>query len=104
MPDIGLILLAAGGSTRMGRAKQLLVYRGKTLLRRAADAAVGSGCTPIVVVVGADAAEATRELAGLDLTVEVNPAWERGMGTSLRAGLARLLRERPDATAVVVTL
>jgi molybdenum cofactor cytidylyltransferase len=105
MSDIGLILLAAGGSTRMGKPKQLLAYQGSTLLRRAADAAIASGCTPVVVVVGAAADRAARELDGMTAAlIEVNSDWERGMGTSIRAGLRRVLRERPDIAAIVIML
>lgn len=105
MSDIGLILLAAGGSSRMGRPKQLLAYEGSTLLRRATDAAIASGYAPIVVVVGAAADLAARELDGITTALlEMNPDWEGGMGTSIRAGLRRLLRERPDIAAVLIML
>ena len=105
MPDVGLILLAAGGSARMGRPKQLLPYEGTTLLRRAAQAAVASECAPIVVVTGAVAERCADELRGLSsVLVEPNPDWEKGMGTSIRAGLLRLLRERPSVAAVVIML
>ncbi len=39
-----LVLLAAGDSARMGTPKQLLVFRGRSLLRRAAEEALASGC------------------------------------------------------------
>jgi molybdenum cofactor cytidylyltransferase len=105
MSDIGLILLAAGGSTRMGKPKQLLAYQGSTLLRRATDTAIASGCAPVVVVVGAAADGAARELDGVTTALlEMNPDWERGMGTSIRAGLRRVLRERPDIAAVLIML
>ena len=50
---IGSILLAAGGSSRLGQPKQLLQFKGKTLIRRAAETLVDSDCNPIVVVLGA---------------------------------------------------
>ena len=104
MSSVGLILLAAGGSGRMGRPKQLLVYQGKTLLRRAADTAAASPCRPIVVVTGAQHSELLPQLEDLDLIVELNDQWKRGMGTSLRAGMRALLARQPDASAAVVML
>lgn len=103
MPDVGLILLAAGGSTRMGRPKQLLPYEGRTLLRRAAETAVESGCDPIVVVLGYDAAAMRSELDGLRVGIEVNADWEKGMGGSIRRGLVAVRRVK-SVDAVVVML
>ena len=97
------ILLAAGGSTRLGSPKQLLVYEGRTLLRRAAEAMLEAGCRPVVVVLGASAGKLTPELAGLDVNTVVNVDWERGMGASLRVGMTAL-SPGPEIDAVLVTL
>lgn len=104
MPSVGLILLAAGGSSRMGRPKQLLPWRGRTLLRRAADAALESPCRPVVVVLGACADEARAELAGLGVTTSMNADWVKGMGSSIRCGLRSLLIERPEIAAAIIML
>jgi molybdenum cofactor cytidylyltransferase len=90
-PGIALILLAAGGSTRMGQPKQLLQYKGQSLLRRATEQAVSAGCDPIVVVLGAEADRMKAELTDLPVKTIENPNWPRGMGTSIRAGLAVIL-------------
>src|SRR6266436_6097658 len=47
--SIGVIILAAGASTRMGTPKQLLLYGERTFLRRAAETALASACHPVVV-------------------------------------------------------
>ena len=101
---IGLILLAAGGSRRLGRPKQLLPFRGRTLLRHAAETALASICRPVVAVLGAAAEELEGELAGLPLAVAVHPEWAAGLAGSLRAGLAALegAAETPVAAAVVM--
>jgi molybdenum cofactor cytidylyltransferase len=83
---VGVVLLAAGGSTRLGRPKQLLTHRGKTLVRRAAESAVGAECGPVVVVLGAQAEAMMAELAGLPVHPVHNADWERGLGSSLRVG------------------
>ncbi len=99
--SVACIVLAAGGSTRLGSHKQLLVYEGKTLLRRAAETALATVCRPVVVVLGAGAEVLRAELVGLDVQIVVNPAWERGMGSSVRLGMEAL---QNDADAVLLTL
>ncbi len=101
---VGLILLAAGGSSRLGTPKQLLrTADGQTLLRRAAQTALASVCRPVTVVLGASADAARREVEDLPLSVVVNPDWATGIASSLRIGLAAV---RADAAldAVVITL
>ncbi len=101
---VGLVLLAAGGSRRLGSPKQLLRDAGgKSLVRRAAETALGSFCRPVTVVLGADADTIAAELTGLDLLVTVNPTWQTGLASSLRAGLDALLEAGP-LDAVVVML
>lgn len=100
----GLVLLAAGASTRMGRPKQLIKIDGVTLVRRAALAAVASPARPIVVVLGANAAEIRPQLTDLAVTVTENAEWSEGMGSSLRYGVQALTSLAPDAEAVVVAL
>ena len=105
MSDIGLILLAAGGSSRMGQPKQLLRWHGVSLLRRAANTALASGCAPIIVVTGAFADRAADELSDLpSALIEPNLQWQLGMGASIRAGLHRALRERPKPDAILMML
>src|SRR5580704_14397123 len=88
MNNIALVLLAAGGSTRMGSPKQLLPYQGRPLIRHAAETALASGCHPVMVVLGSHAAEIRAALEGLDVVVVENTEWEKGIGTSIRAGIS----------------
>jgi molybdenum cofactor cytidylyltransferase len=101
---IGVLLLAAGGSTRMGRPKQLLPFGKSTLLRHAAETALATGLSPIVVVLGAEAEACGAELEGLRMTVARNENWSRGMGGSLRKGVEELERIAPDIKAALVML
>lgn len=100
----GLMLLAAGGSSRLGHPKQLLPYRGRTLLRHAAQTALLSQCRPVVVVLGAQPDRLRPELDGLKVLVVDNPDWEQGMGSSIRAGMAALELSAPDLAGVVLML
>ena len=81
------VVLAAGASTRLGEPKQLVVIGGETLLERAVRTARAAGCAPVVVVLGA-AAERVRERCDLGgAVVIVNPEWDEGMASSVRAGI-----------------
>ena len=59
---VAVVILGAGASTRMARPKQLVSYRGKTLLEHAICTAQQADCGPIVVVLGAHAELITRSL------------------------------------------
>lgn len=101
--QIGLLLLAAGGSRRLGEPKQLLVYEGETLLRRAARTALASLCHPVVVVLGAHAERMQAEVKDMPLETVVNETWPNGMASSIRAGMEYLTTHH-DTCAVVVML
>jgi molybdenum cofactor cytidylyltransferase len=95
------IVLAAGGSARMGRAKQLLPIDGQPMVRRITSAAHTAGLDQVVVVVGAHAQMVQQALAGLPVDVVHNQAWAEGMSTSLAAGLRAL---RPEMQATIIIL
>ncbi|MEY3648140.1 MAG: hypothetical protein RLZ13_1025 [Bacteroidota bacterium] len=99
----GIILLAAGSSSRLGRAKQLIGFQGKTLIQKAIDEANKSRADCLVVVLGANA-----ELiqTGFDYSSSpfiVNPDWHQGMSSSMQAGL-RFLMEKEVIDHVVLML
>jgi molybdenum cofactor cytidylyltransferase len=100
---IASIVLAAGGSSRMGRPKGLLPGRGGTLLADAVRPHLEAGIGRVVLVLGSDA-ETLRAEAGLPahraLEVVENPEWREGLSASLRCGLAHC----GSAEAVLVAL
>src|SRR5258708_39740897 len=104
MSDIAIMILAAGGSARMGEPKQLLPYRGSTLIRHAAETAVASGCRPVIVVLGAHADRLAAEVSELAVSVAINEQWASGIGSSIRCGIEHLTAIAPAAQAVVITL
>jgi molybdenum cofactor cytidylyltransferase len=99
-----LVLLAAGGSSRMGHPKQLLPYRGASLLRHAARVALASRCRPVCIVLGDGADRLEREVADLPVVIATNGAWATGMASSIRTGLESVLEAAPHADAVVLSL
>lgn len=100
----GVVILAAGASSRMGRPKQLLEVGGRALVLRAADAALASPAWPVVVVLGANAELIRPHLARLPVLVAENAAWAEGMAASIRAGVGVLQQfsRRLDAAAVAL--
>jgi molybdenum cofactor cytidylyltransferase len=84
------IVLAAGGSTRMGRPKMLLPVGGGTLLSATVAPLLEAELDRVVVVLG-DRAEEVRHGAGLPedprLVSVVCADWAAGMASSLKRGL-----------------
>jgi len=97
---VGAIVLAAGGSARLGQAKQLLTHGGEALVRRSAQVAIEAGCSPVIVVLGSERERIAAELHGLPVAIVENEKWERGIGSSLRAGVAAAL----DSDALIILL
>jgi molybdenum cofactor cytidylyltransferase len=101
---IGIIVLAAGGSSRLGRPKQLLEYQGKTLIRRSVEAALQANLGPVIVVLGANANVLTNHVNDLTVSSVNNEQWETGSSSSIRAGLRQALEIQPGMSAAVFTL
>ena len=104
MSGIGLVILAAGASTRMGRPKQLLEYQDKTLIHHTVNIAVASLGEPIVVVLGAYAELIKPEIQSFPVTPALNLEWREGMSTSMRVGIKTLLVLNPQLGAIVLML
>ena len=102
MARCGIVILAAGGSSRMGSAKQLLEFEGRTLLLRAIETAMASVCRPIVVILGARALELRPLLEDSQITIVENERWETGIGSSIRCGIAELATA--DVGAAIIFL
>ena len=82
------VLLAAGSASRMGhRPKCLLERDGQALIRRSAQCLLDAGIQELVVVLGHYAQEIAPALAGLAVTVVINPHPEQGIISSQRLGL-----------------
>lgn len=100
-PAIGVIVLAAGSSSRLGQPKQLLPVDGQPLLSRTLDVVRATSLAPRIVVLGGYANE-IREQVRLDgFTVVDNPDYLQGQATSLKAGIMAI---PPDLDGAIVLL
>ena len=95
------VVLAAGTSTRMGRNKLFMELEGEPLVRRVVGRAAKAGFDPLIVVLGHEAALVQEALQGIPYRPVVNPDYERGVNSSLRAGIGAAA-ETPARAAVVV--
>lgn len=85
---ITAIVLAAGGSTRFGKPKQLHVHDGEPLVRHAANAALGAGVSEVIVVLGSNAGDIASAVDGIaQARTIVNEDWHTGLASSIKAGL-----------------
>ena len=112
IPRIAAIVLAAGQSSRMGTNKLLSDVGGKSLVRRAAQAAADSAAISTLVVTGNGSENVRAALAGLPVSFANNPDFPKGLSSSLRQGLSALpddcdgavilLGDMPDVTSVLI--
>lgn len=84
------IVLAAGGSERLGQPKQLLDWCGKPFVLQVVQNALSAGLLPVTVVTGSDRAQVEDALAGVPVKCIHNPHWAQGQSTSMKVGLAAL--------------
>lgn len=109
-----VVILAAGLSSRMGRPKQLLLHKNKTLLRHVVDAAAMSSVDDVLIILGHRAAEVLTAISPLPsrVRVVVNTDYMQGQATSLLCGLQQcdpsvgaaivLLGDQPHVRATVI--
>jgi molybdenum cofactor cytidylyltransferase len=97
----GIVILAAGESARMGEAKQLLDFHGKTLLQHAIDTALAIPDARVAGVLGARADRIRDQFDGSPVLVVENPDWKTGMGSSVSLGLRAVLDDPPEIDGII---
>ena len=100
-PSIGIAVLAAGASTRLGRPKQLVVHQGSTLLRHAARTAIDAALGPVLVVLGAGAEACREELDGLPVGILIHDGWREGMGSTISAAAQAMTKDGAVAALIL---
>lgn len=99
---ISAILLAAGGSERLGFSKQLLEWRDKPLISFILDLLRQIGFYSIIVVVGANSDAIKKAVNRQNITFVKNPIWHKGIGTSIKAGIKTISKKANAAIIFVV--
>lgn len=92
MNNTGIVILAAGGSSRLGDIKQLLPFNGKTLLQHVIDEAAEAGAQPIVVITGANANKVSSSVADSKVNIVENENWQDGMASGIVAGVRQIIK------------
>ncbi len=100
---IGIIILAAGESKRLGKPKQLLKFRGKTLLQRITEIALETE-NKTVIVLGANADKILGEAGDLTVEIVINEDWRSGMSSSIKVGLEKLIETVAELESVILLL
>jgi molybdenum cofactor cytidylyltransferase len=100
MEKLGIIILAAGSSSRFGDIKQLSLYVDKTFIRHAVTIAK-KVVKKVIVVLGAHAEKVKKEIEDSDVVFVFNKDWEEGMASSIRSGLSTFLEIEPAAESVI---
>jgi molybdenum cofactor cytidylyltransferase len=101
--SIATIILAAGGSTRLGQPKQLLSIDQTTLVRRMAQLALALEAGPVTVVLGGNQEQIQPELDHLPVHLVHNENWQSGLASSIQAGLQSLDTVAFDAFLILLT-
>lgn len=99
----GIILLAAGSSSRLGRPKQLINYQEKTLIQHSIEAAQHSAVDDLVVVLGCNSELIQTGIESKEVTVLVHAHWKEGVSSSMQVGL-RYLIENNQVEQVILML
>jgi len=100
----GAIVLAAGSGSRFGGHKLLAELDGKPLLQHVLDAAAQARLEPVIVVMGADARRLEAAISWRAELRVINAAPERGLSSSLQAGIEALEEAAPTCRRALVLL
>jgi CTP:molybdopterin cytidylyltransferase MocA len=95
------VVLAAGPSTRLGQAKQLVRHGGESLVRKTVRILQSGGPLSITVVTGCESESVENEISDLPVRIARNANWERGMGASIACGV-RHVSEDADGILLMV--
>ncbi len=102
--DMGVLILAAGSSSRLGQPKQLISFGGRSLLQRVIDEADQYLFNPKVLMLGAKDELIYSKLKLGGFSHLTNEQWQDGMGTSIQKGSQHALKLFPDLQHLMILL
>lgn len=100
--NIAILLLAAGSSSRLGHPKQLVQINGQPLLQKMVETSLATGCSPVVIVLGAYFEKIKPVIENLPIHILENKNWESGMGSTISCGMDFLINNSPELKAVIL--
>jgi len=101
---IEILIMAAGASRRLGQPKQLVKFKGQSLIRRISQETIKANIGQATVVTGHSHDEIEKEIKGLKVDIFFNNEWEEGLGASIRNGLKYVLEKNPNTNAILLTM
>lgn len=102
--EYGIIILAAGNSSRLGEPKQLLQFQGKSLIRHITEAALEAIGGNVIVVTGSNPQLIKAELESLPCELAFNADWQEGMSGSIKTGIAALQSHYPKVKGSILAV
>jgi len=103
MGNVPIILLAAGGSSRMGQPKQLLPWGNQTLIEHQIQTIIKTG-SPVNVVLGSNANLVVPIIEKYGINIFINENWKNGMGSSIAHGIQQSTIKFPGADGLLIAL
>jgi molybdenum cofactor cytidylyltransferase len=100
--QIAAILLAAGGSLRLGQPKQLLIYKNEFLINYIIGQIEKGGITDINVILGSHFSEIENQIGFRNVKLFNNPDWKEGISSSIRTGVRNLDQNIQSAIFFIV--
>lgn len=101
---IGVVILAAGSSSRLGYPKQLVTFKGIPLLQHSIDVAESLEFDTKILVLGAKEDEINKKINSRSFEVAINENWEEGMSTSIRKGISEALKLEKELEYILMLL
>jgi molybdenum cofactor cytidylyltransferase len=98
----GIIILAAGASTRLGRSKQTIPYRDSTLLKHTINVALDATLGPVIVVTGANEKEITAGIEQEPVTIVFNKDHQEGIASSIKTGIEAIQQQHADCENIIL--
>lgn len=104
MNQTGIIILAAGNSSRLGRPKQLLHYHGRSFVQHVTIEALKANLYPVFVITGSNAENVSVDLQHQEAEIVYNAHWQEGMASGIVAGIEYILSLHKDVEEVIISV